>query len=1157
MSTGDNFDSLSAAKWIDQVCDSFENAWQSGQRPLIDHHLEGAPVSVLAKLLRELVSIEIDYRRFGGELVTAKEYVDRFPGLAAKEIVDLLEMTIRVKPADARLPVDQTQPAPKAGHSEGKESSRRIHYFGDYVLLEKTARGGMGTVYRARQISLNRIVAVKMINSGQFASKEEIHRFYCEAESAASLDHPNIVSVHEVGEFEGDHFYSMAFVEGSSLAEKLTCGPMEPREAAEFLTIVAKAVQYAHDRGVIHRDLKPSNILLDADGRPRVSDFGLAKRVADATGLTVSGDVLGSPSYMPPEQAAGKIDAVGFHSDVYSLGAVLYACLSGRPPFQAASHLTTLSQVIHNEPILLRQLNPAIPRDLETIVHKCLEKAVSRRYSTPRALADDLARFLAGEPIAARQISSMERAVRWCRRHPAQTLNVAGGLAIFVALVVGWRVMHLREAELASVQNAGSLVKQLAVASDSELPSIVQRVWNNPRTIPVLRELFEKEPSGSSVRYRAAIGLLKEDERVVSAICQSLIHASWIEWNWINYQLANHPVSVLDWLHSRNPDWIEKLTDGEFSRFQAMRAMYELDKRLDKSNHELDSGDRERVALTVIEELQRDSTQMLSAANALYPLRFQLAPFLAKMYDHLNYRAGNNALVAANLVAELFKSDPQALVDYGWSARSEYFPIFYSIRVDSEAFRQVLRQLVEAPFPTDDWELRNAGRRKRALAAVVLFSLGESEVLWPLLVHSEDPSVRCLIIDWIPILRRDPGQIIVKLSSLLGSRAAFVEQRMSDAATANTIPNPWLAHAESSQLRSVIQILGNYPTTQLQRVVDESLWQSLAERFDLDPDPGVRASCEWCLNHQGRSSKLDLINANLSERSTTRPGWYVTSTGQTMVQFRGPIQFVAGADPLDPDRDGGHSLDPTDQTINEWSEDHRHTKRISRSFAIAAHETSFRNMHEFDGLFHVLQNKNLGPTLEHPAWRISWYKAAVYCNWLSKKEDIPESEWCFLPDEQGEYGQGMQLARDYLHRTGYRLPTEAEWEYACRAGTSTRRYFGDSDELIDQYSWYMRNSNEKILQLPRALKPNEFGLFHTLGNLAEWCMDDFDVKFPNTRFKEDDLECTFANPPTRILRGSWLFSMANDIRASEYSNFAPSKRDVYIGFRVARTLVSE
>ena len=239
----------------------------------------------------------------------------------------------------------------------------KVRYFGDYELLEEIARGGMGVVYKARQTRLNRLVALKMILAGQLASPDDVKRFYTEAEAAANLDHPGIVPIFEVREQDGQHYFSMGYVEGQSLATRVAAGPLPPREAATLAREVAQSIQYAHDHGVIHRDLKPANILLDAKGRSKVTDFGLAKKLEGDSGLTASGQIMGTPSYMPPEQASGRLD-VGPLADLYSLGAVLYHMLTGRPPFQAAGVMDTLLQVIEREPVSPSVLNPHVARDL-------------------------------------------------------------------------------------------------------------------------------------------------------------------------------------------------------------------------------------------------------------------------------------------------------------------------------------------------------------------------------------------------------------------------------------------------------------------------------------------------------------------------------------------------------------------------------------------------------------------------------------------------------------------------------------------------------------------------------------------------------------------------------------------------------------------------
>lgn len=315
----------------------------------------------------------------------------------------------------------------------------RPREIGNYVIIEEIARGGMGVVYKAHQRGLNRIVALKMTLAGDFAGAEERQRFRLEAEAAGQLDHPCIVPIYDVSEHEGNPFFSMGFVEGESLRGLLNAGPLPIQRAAEITQMVARAVHYAHMRGIVHRDLKPANILIDAQGQPRVTDFGLAKQVSANSELTNTGQILGTPSFMPPEQAQGNVDQVGPLADVYSLGATFYCLLTGRPPFQAASLIDTLMQVIHQEPASPRTLDNSIPRDVETICLKCLEKSPSRRYANAEELADDIDRFLRNEPVHARPLSRLHHVWRWCQRKPAAAgLIVALFLLLGVMLVTIW-----------------------------------------------------------------------------------------------------------------------------------------------------------------------------------------------------------------------------------------------------------------------------------------------------------------------------------------------------------------------------------------------------------------------------------------------------------------------------------------------------------------------------------------------------------------------------------------------------------------------------------------------------------------------------------------------------------------------------------------------
>jgi len=293
-----------------------------------------------------------------------------------------------------------------------------VRYIGDYELLEEIARGGMGVVYKGRQVSLNRIVALKMILSGELASEADIERFHIEARAAANLKHPNIVAIHEVGQHEGRYYFSMDYVAGQTLADIIQNGPLPAKKAAQYAKAIAEAIHFAHQQGTLHRDLKPQNLLIDADDQPQITDFGLAKRVEHDSGLTATGAIMGTPSYMSPEQALGKQGELAPHSDVYSLGSVLYEMLTGRPPFCAASAVETLRQVIDNPPVPLRKLNSDVPQDLETICLKCLEKSPHPRYQSAGELAEDLARFLNHEPIQAQPASVVRKVEAWVRNRP-------------------------------------------------------------------------------------------------------------------------------------------------------------------------------------------------------------------------------------------------------------------------------------------------------------------------------------------------------------------------------------------------------------------------------------------------------------------------------------------------------------------------------------------------------------------------------------------------------------------------------------------------------------------------------------------------------------------------------------------------------------------
>ncbi len=434
-----------------------EAAWRSGQRITIETLIvELATEEDRDSVLLDLICHEVVLRELAGEKPALEEYQLRFPELAKSLSIQWeIDQLLAGKAQPAQQPqrttgidsligdstenpeqrsLDTTSAAlvrPKS--ADAYEASHHTSNFDRYELLSEVGRGAIGIVYKAWDPILKRKVALKRIRGGKDADPSEIERVAVEAESIAKIRHPNIVHIYDVGRHSDRTFLAMEFCSGGTLADRLKAGPLDARQSAELVAQIADGVFAAHSCRIIHRDLKPSNILLCSsdDLIPKVADFGLAKRLDDDHGATATGSIMGTPAYMAPEQAFGGSKHVGPAADVYSIGAILYECLTGRPPFRGATLVDTLDQVRQSQPVSVRLLQPRVPRDLETIVHKCLRKESYERYQTARELSDDLRRFLRGDAIKARRESRIEASLRIVRRYP-----LASGFAIVAAALL-------------------------------------------------------------------------------------------------------------------------------------------------------------------------------------------------------------------------------------------------------------------------------------------------------------------------------------------------------------------------------------------------------------------------------------------------------------------------------------------------------------------------------------------------------------------------------------------------------------------------------------------------------------------------------------------------------------------------------------------------
>jgi WD40 repeat protein len=503
----------SAVERVDKVCDSFEVAWKTtesgGQRPRIGNYLRTVPEPERFALLRELIALDMAYRQRGGEKPKIEDYRECFSsvGLCSASALTTQSFTGSGPPlvTAAELPVVP-----------------------GYEILSELGRGGMGVVYSAWQSGLSRLVALKMVRTGAHADREELARFQTEAEAVARLQHPNIVQVYEVGRLGNLPYLVLEYVEGGSLARQLAGTPLPARHAAQLAETLARAVHYAHERGIVHRDLTPANVLLKADGVLRITDFGLAKLLIGGGAVqTETGAILGTPSYMAPEQASGKNKEVGPATDIYALGAILYEMLSGRPPFKAETALDTILQVVEEDPVTLTRLQPNVPRDLETICLKCLEKLPGKRYASALELAEDLQHFLAGEPIRARPIGIWERAVKWGKRRPAVAglltlVLVVAGLGL-VGVLLQWQraeVAH-REASARAISEADARSQAQSALGRAESSlyfaylGLAAREWRDHRVDAMEQFLDQCPPSLRHWEWHYLHSLLETEQFVL------------------------------------------------------------------------------------------------------------------------------------------------------------------------------------------------------------------------------------------------------------------------------------------------------------------------------------------------------------------------------------------------------------------------------------------------------------------------------------------------------------------------------------------------------------------------------------------------------------------------------------------------------------------
>ncbi len=1031
---------------------------------------------------------------------------------------------------------------------------------GPYKLLEQIGEGAFGIVFVADQHApVRRRVALKIVKPGM-DSRQVLARFKAEQQALALMDHPNIARVLDAGATKtGRPYFVMELVRGIPITDHCDRHNLAVHERLELFVQVCHAVQHAHQKGVIHRDIKPSNVLVTVtDGQPvpKVIDFGLAKAMhqplTEQTLYTAHGLMVGTPLYMSPEQAEFNNLDVDTRTDIYSLGVILYELLTGTTPldrkqFQDAAWQEILRLIIEEEPkkpstklsgsgslpavAARRSLEPAqlmrlVRGDLDWIVMKALDKERSRRYETANGLARDIERYLADDAIEARPPSTGYRLRKFVSRN--RGLVIAAAL-ITLALVGGvagttWGMIRAVDAQKAEAERAegerlakldaeaaneraqqveqkrqaeyeANLVGQLVKAEIREVPGIVQEIEKNRRgTDPLLRHEDALAPEHSDKKLRLALALVTVDQRKIEDLREGLLRVSPSEFLVVRDALLPYKEGVLEslWNAALNPN------QDAARRFQAACALAAYAPN-DQRWSRLDTFVTGRLVTL-------EASALVAWREALRPAKGQLTERLAAIFrdptqDSLTRR------FATETLADYLSDRPDELFNLLADSQRNQFVVLFNklVPYQGRATALALGELGTHPSKNATDAEKEALAKRQANSAAALLRLGAPQAVWPLFRHTPDPTTRSHIID-----------------------------RVADAGVdAEILWNRLTVESDASAKAALILSLGHYPPDLLALKDPAKRRSMMLDVYRNDVDPGVHGAAAWLLRHWNAKDAIKQCDEKLATgKIENRRRWYVTHLGHTMTVITGTVEFVMGSPPSE---------------NGNWPGEVQHRVTINRSFALSTAEITGKQMHEFEPRINGTASER--PTDDCPITYMSWYDAAQYCRWLSEQEKIPESEMCYPPREQ--IVPGMKLPTNYLERTGYRLPTEAEWEYACRSGSTTARFFGLSVELLPRYAWYVRNSNERSWPVG-TLMPNDLGLFDVYGNVVEWCQDTFDDY--NKSSEKSDLDRIVDVGHERVQRGGAYSQIGSGLRSAARSWTAPGISSSRTGFRIARTI---
>ena len=974
---------------------------------------------------------------------------------------------------------------------------------GRFVLLQRIGRGSCGDVYRAEDKISGLPVAVKIPHRHLLADPDDERRFVREARNAARLSHPGIVTVHDVGQSEFGPFLVSEFVHGENLKNVLREGGRLPFEiAANLVADVADALSHVHLNGVIHRDLKPSNIIVDEQGggpagrgalphlRPRLLDFGVARLLGSNTLATRQGDLVGTPAYMSPEQARGEAHLADARSDIYSLGVILYELLSGATPFSGDTH-GVINQIRSHEVPQIKQRNPLIPTDLANVCHQCLAHDPKRRYQSAADLAFDLRSWLDGKPVSARPPSVSELA--W-RRLAAYWRHAATGVTITTVVLSAAVFVQSHHSKLGEVQHsvATQLIERLTVAPSGEITGIIDRLRILPESEQSLAAFRSNAELSPRARLRLWLVGLPDSLNQATPLLPGISDAGPEELIAVGASLASHAEVAIPVLRSLVVSASTVAQREEQFRLACLLGT-------------LDSS--EFVKLDIGPDFVNWLMAVAHEHNSVWWAKL-VAPFAKSLISPLSqaYAAESNVArrtAACTILATLLEDQPNELARSVCVALPNELPVWIeTLARNRDAALAAISIAVEScPAPLGEDVVSEKAARQQANLLLAQLALGDTDKVFPALRASPDPRICTYMIHALSATRIPPDTLLEKLSQ----------------------------ESDASVQYSLIIALGLYAPEQFSEQSRRSVKEWVVQAYATHPDSGVHSACRWMLERFGETELVAAIDERLmGEGIVEGRSWYVNSLGLHMVLIAAPVKFWMGAA-------------ENDVTAEQHERGHWH--RIDRPFAISATEVTFAQYQQFDRAKVRDSARTTGPNA--PSTHVSWSDCHRFCQWLSEREGMTAEQartLTELPDNEVQVN---------YQKVGYRLPSSAEWELACRAGTTTARFHGGQlTPYFEMYAW--QSGRQALLQQVGAVIPNRLGLFDTLGNAEEWVSTRLDGGIP--LFPDEQSLSSFRVNMACLIRGGACDRQSDLINAWCAGVWVLKDPSTVIGFRIARTI---